>query len=166
MFYDKSAFVQVGLHSHQEPGAPAPPPPPKSKEYRKSAGAGGVMQLIMKIVEDAELEETELVHDEQKAQEAYASFVQETNSCMDACQKSITEKEEALSAAEADKSETEAALLAVNEELAKLADLNVGLHHDCDFLLENFEIRQTARKEEMDAIVEAKAILSGADFGF
>merc|ERR1719265_2517770 len=170
MFYEKKALVQVAAHNHQEPdaqepGAAAPPPPPKPKEYQKSGGAGGVLQLISKIIEDAQSEEAELVVDEQNAQEAYASFVEETNSCLAACQKSITEKSEAKSAAEAAKSETEKALLAVEGELTSLKDLNIGLHQDCDFLLENFEIRQTARKQEMDAIVEAKAILSGADFG-
>merc|ERR1719313_1282331 len=169
MFYEKKALVQVASHNHQEPGAQepgaaAPPPPPKPKEYSKSGGAGGVMQLISKIIEDAQSEEAELVVDEQNAQEAYASFVEETNSCLAACQKSITEKEEAKSAADAEKSETEKALLAVEGELKSLKELNIGLHKDCDFLLENFEIRQTARKQEMDAIVEAKAILSGADF--
>merc|ERR1719158_1611299 len=163
MFYGKKEFVQVGVH-RQEPGAAAPPPPPKPKEYKKSAGAGGVMQVIAMIIEDAEKEEVELVHDEQKAQEAYASFVQETNSCLAACEASVMANEEALSTANAEKAETEAALLAVNEELTKLADLNVSLHQDCDFVMENFEIRQKARKEEMDAIVEAKAIFSGADF--
>jgi len=167
MFYEKKAFVQVAAHNHQEPsaqepGAAAPPPPPKPAGYSKSGGAGGVMQLIAKIIEDAQREEAELVVDEQNAQEAYASFVEETNSCLAACEKSISEKEEAKSAADAEKAETESALLAVNAELTSLKDLNIGLHKDCDFLLENFEIRQTSRKQEMDAIVEAKAILSGA----
>merc|ERR1719375_1741677 len=103
MFYEKKAFVQVAAHNHQEPGAAAPPPPPKPKEYSKSGGAGGVMQLISKIIEDATSEEAELVVDEQNAQEAYASFVEETNSCLAACQKSITEKTEAKSAADAEK---------------------------------------------------------------
>merc|ERR1719321_1783222 len=124
------------------------------------------MQVIAMIIEDAEKEETELVHDEQKAREGYASFVQETNSCLAACEASVMENSEFLSTAEADKAETEAALLAVTEELAKLEELNISLHKDCDFIMQNFEIRQKARKEEMDAIVEAKAILSGADFGF
>eukprot|EP00746_Dinoflagellata_sp_MGD_P160704 gnl/MRDRNA2_/MRDRNA2_87581_c0_seq1.p1 gnl/MRDRNA2_/MRDRNA2_87581_c0~~gnl/MRDRNA2_/MRDRNA2_87581_c0_seq1.p1 ORF type:complete len:705 (-),score=242.88 gnl/MRDRNA2_/MRDRNA2_87581_c0_seq1:33-2147(-) len=165
MFYEKKSFAQVNAHNHQEPGAAVEPPPPKPKEYSKSAGAGGVMQLIAMIIEDAQKEEAELVVDEQNSQEAYASFVQETNNCLAACEQSITEKTETKSAAESSKSETEASLLAVNQELASLKELNIGLHKDCDFLLENFEIRQTARKEEMDAIVEAKAILSGADFG-
>merc|ERR1719335_1259567 len=158
MFYEKKSLVQVG----QEPGAAVEAPPPKPKEYHKSAGAGGALQLIAMIIEDAKREEAELVLSEQDAQEAYAGFVQETNNCLAACEKSISEKTEAKSTAESDKAETEAALLAVNAELTSLKDLNIGLHADCDFLLENFEIRQTARKEEMDAIVEAKAILSGA----
>merc|ERR1719247_3456898 len=99
---------------------------------------------------------------EQKAQEAYATMVTETNSCLAACDKSIMEKEEALSATNGDKAESEAAIMAVTQELQSLKDLNIGLHADCDFLMENFEIRQTARKKEMDAIDEAKAILSGA----
>merc|ERR1719387_777735 len=154
-------FVQVSVH-RQEPGAPVQAPPPKPKAYEKSAGAGGVMQVIAMIIEDAEKEEVELLHDEQKAQEAYASFVVETNSCIAACEDGITQKSEALSVADADLSETNAALLANEQELTKLKDLNIALHGDCDFIMENFEIRQTARKQEMDAIVEAKAILSGA----
>merc|ERR1719160_1724612 len=165
MFYEKKSLAQVSVHNHQEPGAAVEAPPPKPKEYQKSAGAGGVMQLISMIIEDAQKEETELVVDEQNSQEAYASFVSETNNCLAACEKGVMEKTEAKSTAESSKSETEASLLAVNQDLTNLKDLNVGLHADCDFLLENFEIRQTARKEEMDAIVEAKAILSGADFG-
>jgi hypothetical protein len=165
MFYEKKEEA-IALQTGQEPGAAVEAPPPKPKEYHKSGGAGGALQLIAMIIEDAMKEEAELVLSEQDAQEAYASFVQETNSCLAACETSISEKTEAKSVAESDKAETEASLLSVEQELTSLKDLNIGLHADCDFLLENFEIRQTARKEEMDAIVEAKAILSGADFGF
>merc|ERR1719379_2498227 len=97
-------------------------------------------------VADAEKEELELTHDEQGAQESYASFVVETNSCMAACEDGVMEKSEALSVADADKEETETALL------ANVKELTAGLHADCDFLMENFEVRQTARKKEMDAI--------------
>jgi len=170
MFYgekkqEQTQAVLAQVAAHQEPGAAVAPPPPKSEDYSKSAGSGGVTQLLNMIIEDAQRDEQELTMDEQKAQEAYAGFVVETNSCMAACEKSMTEKEEEKSTAQGDKSETEAALSQVNAELVSLKDLNLGLHTDCDFLLENFEIRQKARKEEMDGIVEAMAILSGANFG-
>ena len=35
---------------------------------------------------------------------------------------------------------------------------------DCDFVMKNFEIRQTGRDEEIEALKQAKAILSGAKF--
>jgi hypothetical protein len=38
------------------------------------------------------------------------------------------------------------------------------LHASCDFVLDNFNLRQEARAAEMDALENAKAILSGADF--
>merc|ERR1719281_2412987 len=153
-FYGIQTSENSELQTGQEPGAAVEAPPPKPKEYNKSASSGGALQLIAMIIEDAKREEAELVLSEQDAQEAYAGFVQETNKCLAACETSISEKTESKSAADA-----------VEAELTSLKDLNIGLHADCDFLLENFEIRQTARKEEMDAIVEAKAILSGADFG-
>merc|ERR1719231_1725791 len=99
-------------------------PPTKPKGYEKSGGAGGVMQLIQMIIEDAGREEQDLVMSEQKAQEAYAGFVTETSKCMAACEKLITEKEEALSTATGDKAESEAAIMAVTEELTSLKDLN------------------------------------------
>ncbi len=34
----------------------------------------------------------------------------------------------------------------------------------CDFVMKNFETRQTARDEEIEALKQAKAILSGAKF--
>merc|ERR1719265_1663290 len=63
MLYEKKGFIQTDLDQA---------PPPKPKGYEKSGGAGGVIQLIQMIIEDAGREEQELVMSEQKAQEAYA----------------------------------------------------------------------------------------------
>lgn len=35
------------------------------------------------------------------------------------------------------------------------------LHASCDYVMKNFDVRQTARSEEKDALKEATAILSG-----
>merc|ERR1719439_44445 len=151
MYYNK-AFVQTQT---------AAPPPVKTfgGKYEKSAGAGGAMQLLTMVIEDAGRVEAELVVDEQHAQEAYAAYAQDTTDSIEASRAAIAEKAQALAATEASLSETEEALLANAAELAKLGDLLNGLHLDCDYIIKYFSIRQTARKEEMDAIVEAKAIL-------
>merc|ERR1712107_259318 len=46
----------------------------------------------------------------------------------------------------------------------ELSAYNAELHASCDFILKNFDIRQTARDEEIEALKQAKAILSGAKF--
>jgi len=48
--------------------------------------------------------------------------------------------------------------------IEQLSNYNAQLHQSCDFVAKNFEIRQTARDEEIEALRQAKAILSGADF--
>merc|ERR1712196_572435 len=49
-------------------------------------------------------------------------------------------------------------------ELEQLSNYKAQLHSSCDFVMKNFEIRQTARDEEVEALRQAKAILSGAKF--
>jgi len=38
------------------------------------------------------------------------------------------------------------------------------LHEECDFTLENYKLRQTALETEVDALKQAKAMLSGSKF--
>ena len=47
-------------------------------------------------------------------------------------------------------------------EKQDLLALNEDLHQKRDFTMKNFEIRQTARNEEFEALKQAKSILSGA----
>lgn len=157
-FYEKSFFVQVHAHNGQAP-------PPEPKDYSKSGGAGGVLQLLAKCIQDAQVAEQDLVMGEQKAQEIYASFAQDTADSIEANRASIEEKQVAFASAKTEISEVEEAQLANDAELSKLKDLLHAHHIDCDFTLKYFDIRQKARAEEMDAINDAKAILSGADYG-
>jgi len=39
-----------------------------------------------------------------------------------------------------------------------------ALHQSCDFVMKNFKLRQSARDEEIQAMQQAIAILSGAKF--
>mmetsp|Transcript_49635 Transcript_49635/g.137947 ORF Transcript_49635/g.137947 Transcript_49635/m.137947 type:complete len:729 (-) Transcript_49635:85-2271(-) len=158
-------FGQIGAYARkQEPGAAAPPPPPSPKAYEKSALSGGVLQLLDKIIKDAEVAEQELVTTEQKAQSDYAAFVQSATASIEADRDATRQKEAGKASAEAELSETEEAQLANGEDLAKLADLLKAHHMDCDYLLKYFDVRQKARAEEMDAITDAKATLSGSKF--
>ena len=46
-------------------------------------------------------------------------------------------------------------------DLESLAGVAADLHKACDFTLKNFDIRQEARGQEIEALQQALAILSG-----
>jgi len=157
-FYEKrAAFVQK-----QEPAGP--PPPPGFKEYKKNAAAGGVMGMIQQIINDAKAMEAEAIRAEEDAQKAYEDFVKETNASIETKTKEIINKSEEKAKTEIDLTQANADKDAVMLELEQLSNYNAELHQSCDFVMKNFEIRQTARDEEIEALKQAKAILSGADF--
>jgi chromosome segregation ATPase len=161
----KASMVQVHLHAQSDLKKHAvEPPPPKPKDYEKSASSGGVLQLLDMIIEDAGRTEAELQVSEQKAQEEYAAYAAATTESIETDREAISEKEKQSATSEGEKSETEEAQLANQLSLDKLGELLHSVHLDCDFLIKYFDIRQKSRAEEMDAIEEAKAILSGADF--
>merc|ERR1719161_1387875 len=155
-FYGKS------LLQRQEPAGP--PPPAGFEAYKKNAAAGGVMGMIQQIINDAKAMEAETIRAEEDAQKAYEDFVKETNASIEAKSKEIVNKSEEKAQAETDLVEAEEAKDAVMLELEQLSNYKGQLHTSCDFVLKNFELRQTARDEEIEALKQAKAILSGAKF--
>ena len=78
--------------------------------------------------------------------------------------KDIVNKSEEKAKAEGDLVQAQEEKESVMLELEQLSNYNAQLHQSCDFVTKNFEIRQTARDEEIEALRQAKAILSGADF--
>jgi hypothetical protein len=167
-FYGGAAEGKAALLARRQdpvPGAAVVPPPPAGKDYEQSQMSSGVIQMLMKIIQDAEIADQQAVQAEQSSQGAYAELVTNTNAELSAMETSITQKTIAKSQAEGDKIEAGKNLKAVMRVLEDLANENLALHQACDYILKNFMIRQQARQEEIEAIQEAKAILSGADFG-
>jgi len=151
--YEKAALVQDGQA-----------PPPGFGEYKKNENAGGVMGMIQTIINDAKTMEAEVIRAEEDAQKAYEDFVKDSNASIQEKSKTQVNKTEERAKAEEDLNQAtqdkENALL----ELEQLSNYNGELHQSCDFIMKNFEIRQTARDEEIEALKQAKSILSGAKF--
>jgi len=158
-FYSKKAAALVQM---QQPAGP--PPPAGFEAYKKNAAAGGVMGMIQQIINDAKAMEAEVIRSEEDAQKAYEEFVKDTNGSIDAKSKDIVNKSETRAKAEGDRVEAKEDKEAVMLELEQLANYKAELHSSCDFVMKNFDIRQTARDEEIEALKQAKAILSGAKF--
>jgi len=155
-FYDK-AFLQ------SKNGQPAgPPPPPSFKKYEKSSGSGGVMGMLQQIITEAETLEKDAVKAETDAQKAYESFVKDTNKAIEEKTRDITNKSEEKAEAEVDLSSTQEARTTALNEAQELANENADLHKTCDFLLENFDLRQAALENEMESLDNVKSVLHGA----
>jgi len=159
-FYNKEKAA--ALLQRQQPVGP--PPPAGFQEYKKSAASGGVMSMMQQIVDDAKAMEAEAIRSEEDAQKAYEDFVKETNASIEAKTKDITNKSEDKAKAEEELVDTKDAKEAAMLELEQLSNYNAELHQSCDFVMKNFDLRQTARDEEVEALKQAKAILSGANF--
>jgi len=122
------------------------------------------MGMIQQIINDAKAMEAEATRSEEDATKAFEAFVKETNDTVQAKGKDIVNKSQNKAKAEADLVEAKKDKAGVVLELQQLSNGNAELHQSCDFVMNNFEIRQTARGEEVDALKQAKAILSGAKF--
>jgi len=156
-FYDKgAALIQVQQGQHQ----PGPPPPGGFKEYKKDKG-GGPMGMIKGIIAEAKALEQEAIHAEEDAQKSYEDMVRDTNAAIDEADKDLTNKKATKGKAEGDKAEAEVALEAAMSELEGLSNKSNDLHSSCDFVVKNFDIRQSRRDDEMEALHSAIGLLSG-----
>merc|ERR1719160_1281753 len=168
MFYDKKAAALVqakeDAEDDQEPGAAAPPMPEAPPEYKKNAGASGVQTMIGQIIEDSKKVEKEAVAAENYAQTSYESFIKNANDSLAAASKEMTAKSESKAQAESDKTAADGDLQHTINDLLTLGEYLQSLHGQCDFTLKNFEVRQSSRDQEIDALKQAKMIFSGAKF--
>merc|ERR1719174_739751 len=160
-FYEKAALVQKQASEKQMAGQA---PPPGFKSYEKNAASGGVMGMMQGIIDDAKAMEAEAIRGEEDSQKAYEDFVKDTNTSIETKTKTIIAKSEMKAKAEGEKVEAETEHESVMGELEQLANENADLHKSCDFTLKNFDLRQTARDDEIEALKQALAMFSGASF--
>jgi len=139
-------------------------PPAGFKKFEKNKNSGGVMGMMQQIIDDAKTLENDAIRSEEQAQKAYEEFVKDTNASIEEKSKDIVNKSELKADAEDDRTNAEEDKADVMLELEQLSNESADLHKACDYVLKNFEIRQTARDEEVEALKQAKAILSGAKF--
>jgi len=152
---DKLANYYDLLHQKQTP-------PVAQGEYGKSAGAEGVMQMIEKLVGEAQTMTKDARKEEGEAQAAYEQFVADTNDSVANLQKEVTTKTKTKAKTEEQKMQTQADIADTVAELEGLSKYTGELHAECDYVMKNFDVRQNARADEIASLQQAKQILSGA----
>jgi hypothetical protein len=154
---DEEALVQMRTRRRQTPPVP-------QAEYTPSKGASGVMSMIEKLIGEAKTMIADARKSESDAQAAYEQTVADTNGSVAALQKEIVAKTKAKTKATKDKEQTGQDIIDTVKELEGLAKYTGDLHAECDYLMKNFDVRQTARAEEIESLQQAKQVLSGASF--
>jgi len=134
----------------------------KFNSYSKNAGASPVIGMIEQIIEDSKALESESVAAETEAQSSYETFVKDSNALIKELSNSVAAKTKASATAKEDAEQAKSDRDSAIEELESLALTEGDLHGECDWVMRNFAARQKARMDEMEAIGQAKAILSGA----
>mmetsp|Transcript_24548 Transcript_24548/g.47739 ORF Transcript_24548/g.47739 Transcript_24548/m.47739 type:complete len:682 (-) Transcript_24548:88-2133(-) len=138
-------------------------PPPSLKPYEKSKAAAPVLALLSKVIDDTARMIEATTTAEGEAQDAYTKLVQETSTSVEAKQASIVDRTAEKTQAEQDLLQAKTELEGIVTVLGDLASAKVDLHGECDFILKNFDMRQEARNEEVAALRQAKAYLSGEE---
>jgi len=143
----------------------APPPPPETwgAYKKKTEESGGVVMMLTIMIRDVDKELVESKVEEDMAQKDYETLIGDSAMKRRRDTKSLSGKESA-------KADLEGALqhMAKEEKSTKFevvakAETLRDLHMECDWLLSNFQVRKEARAGEIDALKNAKAVLSGAE---
>lgn len=156
-FYKKSQ-TSTALMSDQ------PKAPEGFKTYAKKDG-GGVVAMIEEIIGDSRAEEKALLTSEADSQQNYEAFMTGTN-------KSLRSKRAQLATTIKTRAEREAQLEEATEQEANsnaqlefLKNQKDNLLDECTYILKNHDLRQDQIQAEVESLREAKAILSGSNFG-
>merc|ERR1719213_834312 len=117
--------------------------------------------MLEVILADTKKTEDQVIASEQDSQSAYENFMKDSNKGITKEQQSQADMEGARATANEELSAAETDFKETMGELEALDQTNNDLHKSCDYTLKNFDARQAARAAEMDALQEAKNILSG-----
>jgi len=174
-FYaSKETLVQIRVHALYERastrlfthGHDEPPPAPETWEggYQKKQGASSnVVSLIKNLIRDLEMEMAEAEHEEETAQKNYEELMNDAAKKRAKDVKAISVKESSKADSEELLTSHEGELGSTKKEFLATEKYEAQLHADCDWLLQNFDLRKTARAEEKQALKGAKAVLQNTD---
>jgi len=161
VYSKKTALVQAQTSAGKSVQEQAPPP--GFKTYKKAGGAGGVVGMMDQVIAESAEVEAEAKHGEQAAQSAYEKFAADTKDEIAALNIEVADRTERMAKADADLVRANEDFATTGKDLETLDSFSKNLHGECDYILNDFEIRQTARAQEVEALQQAKQVLSGGD---
>lgn len=184
-FYDRDLLPEIPVNSRtgvlmqEENGGwvePTTPAPDRGRSMMKDfdfnkyekhdyeGKDGGVMSLINTVLEDSV--NTTILSQQEEADEveAFEDFKEQTNDNLKTKGEKIAEDSQDRAAKEEEMTKKKQFLADTETEIDMLAGQLDHTHQECDFVMDNFDIRQEARDSEIKALRDAKSILSGTHY--
>merc|ERR1719261_416673 len=158
-----AALMQVSAHNTQK-DAPAPPPETFGAYAKKTEESGGVIAMMDLLVKELDKEMQEATVDEENAQKEYEGMMADSAAKRADDSQAITDKEPAKADTQQMKESDEEEKGSTTKELLSKGEYEQELHAECNWLLQNYELRKSARASEVESLQRAKAVLAGADF--
>merc|ERR1740138_249899 len=146
----QTVFVQL-----KDDAAPPPPPDTWGAYQKKDGKSNGVIALMEMLAKELEDGITESKHEEETAQKDYERLMSESQKTRAQNVESITAKEAAKADLDAQVESTKSQKASQEAELANIKGYIAELHANCDFLLENYDLRKAARANEAESLKNA-----------
>jgi hypothetical protein len=157
----QAVFAQV----HDSTDAAPPPPPATWDAYQKKDGkSNGVMGLMDMLIKELQDGITEAEHEEETSQKDYERLMSDSQASRAKMVESITAKEAAKAELDTTIVGTKDKKTSQEADLANVKQYLLELHSKCDFIVENYDLRKSARENEVEGLKNAKSVLSGANF--
>eukprot|EP00812_Abedinium_dasypus_P012792 NODE_629_length_1437_cov_127.175109.p1 GENE.NODE_629_length_1437_cov_127.175109~~NODE_629_length_1437_cov_127.175109.p1 ORF type:complete len:339 (+),score=152.43 NODE_629_length_1437_cov_127.175109:79-1017(+) len=126
--------------------------------------SSGVIAMFDLLIADLDKEMQEAKTNEANGQEIFEKMIKDAQEKRASDLLSLGEKESNKAALEGNLQNHGDGHASLMKELSANSEHLRALHSDCDWLVENYETRKSARATEKDALANAKAVLSGADY--
>merc|ERR1719380_279993 len=158
-------YAQLNEYTTDDASAAPPPPPATWDAYQKKDGkSNGVIALMDMLLKELQDGEAGAENEEKTAQKDYERLMVESKESRASMSESITSKEVAKADLDTKIEATKEKKTSEETQLASLKQTMAQLHADCDFLIENYDLRKAARENEVEGLKNAKSVLSGASF--
>jgi len=174
-FYKKNKIPMALLSRKEDPpeGAPMytydPDKPPEvgwSGSYGGKKGeSGGILAIINMIKEDVEKEMGVARKEFEEGQKAYQEGMDSTREVLDSQIAIQTAKEQQLAEIAEKKFDAEKFQTEQGKEKDAQKKLKESLSDDCSWVKSHFDSRRSARKNEINGLMEAKGYLAGVEQG-
>lgn len=128
----------------------------------KNEGGNKVIALLTKIQDEAKQELATLTQSEKDEAANYADFMDNTKRSLEINQESIDKTGEKKANEEEMLGETDSSLTGIVDGQFALTEEFGDMRKRCDFIFNNFDTTQSARRSEIDALLDAKHVLGGA----